>query len=163
MLVACLALALSGTGVGYAAATIDTSDIVDDAITSAKINDGAVKLEDIGPPTVRELQISAYASVVVSPRMSIEKSRSRGISKVSRPATGVYCLTLSDATIDAATTAPIVTVDWDNSSGANLSAFVSKTAFGCPSGSDIGVRTFVFKAKGPNKPSNAVAFTLLVP
>lgn len=162
-MVASLALVLSGTGVGYAAAKIDTRDIVDDAITSAKINDGAVKLEDIGPPTVRELQVKAYASVVVSPRMSIEKARSRGISKVTRPATGVYCLTFSDETLDASTAAPIVTVDWDNSSGANLSAFVSKTAYGCPSGSDVGVRTFVFKAKGPNKPSNLVAFTLLVP
>ena len=55
----------------------------------------------------------------------------------------------------------MVTVDWDDSTGANLTAYLSKSAHECPEGADIGVRTFTFVAGRPYKPSNNVAFTIL--
>lgn len=166
-------MVLAGAGAGYAAGQIGTSDIADGAVTSTKVHesaitstrvrDGSLQPADLSANTVRALQVRAWTSVVVSPRAAIEPARTKGFSRMTRPATGVYCLTLSDSSIDPARTAPVVTVDWDNSSGANLSAYLSKSAFGCPAGTDIGVRTFAFKAGKPNRPTNTVAFTVLVP
>ena len=47
--------------------------------------------------------------------------------------------------------------------GANLAAYISKSANACPEGSDLGVRTFSFTAGNPYKPANTVAFTVVVP
>ena len=85
-----------------------------------------------------------------------------GFSTVTRPKKGLYCLTLEDA-IDATTTAPVVGVDWDISSGANLAAYLSKSAYQCPVGTDLAVRTFAWTAGSNNVPSNTVGFTIIVP
>lgn len=163
LVVATLALVLAASGAGYAAAKIGTRDIEDDAITSAKIRDGAVALGDLRPSVADAFGVRAYASVAVSQGPTLEGARSEGFAKVERPKTGVYCLTLSDADLDPAKTSPVVTVDWDDSTGANLTAYLSKSAHECPEGADLGVRTFTFVAGRPYKPSNNVAFTILVP
>jgi hypothetical protein len=163
LLVACLALALSVGGVSYAATRIQTRDIANGAITSVKVKDRAIQPEDLGPAVTRSMQVRAYASVVVSPAMQIDTTRTRGFASVTRPKTGTYCLNLSDSGVDVSRTAPVVTVDWDNSSGNNLSAYLSKSAHDCPGGTDLGVRTFTFRAGKANAVSNAVAFTVLVP
>lgn len=160
---ACLALALSLGGVSYAATKIGNRDIEDDAITSSKIRDGAVTLVDLRGEVRNALGVQAHASIAVSQGPTIEAARSEGFAKVTRPKTGVYCLRFSDADLDPATTSPVVTVDWDDSSGANLAAYLSKSAHECPAGADLGVRTFTFVAGKPYKPSNNVAFTILVP
>lgn len=163
LIVACLALALSLGGVSYAAGKIRTRDVRDGAITSAKIRDGAVSLADLRPAVAGALGVRAYASVAVSQGVVLEAGRSQGVAKVTRPRTGVYCVTLSDPDLDPAKTAPVVTVDWDDSTGANLAAYLSKSAHQCPESADLGVRTFTFTARRPYKPSNDVAFTILVP
>jgi hypothetical protein len=160
--VAALALLLAAGGASYAAAKISTRDIARDAVVSTKIKNGTVQPHDLGPAVARAMQVRAYTSVVVSPAMEIDATRTKGFASVTRPKRGVYCLTLSDG-IDASTTAPVVTVDWDNSSGNNLSAFLSKSAHDCPAGTDVGVRTYSFKAGKANALSNIVAFTVLVP
>ncbi|GAB6986314.1 hypothetical protein JCM10369A_28380 [Nocardioides pyridinolyticus] len=158
-----MALVLAASGAGYAAATIGTRDIKDDAITSAKIRDGAVALADLRGSVAADLGVRAYASVAVSQGPTLESARTEGFSKVVRPKTGVYCLTLSDPDVDPDEISSVVTVDWDDSTGANLTAYLSKSAHECPQGADIGVRTFTFTAGRPYKPSNNVAFTILVP
>lgn len=158
-----LALVLAASGASWAATKVATRDIQDDAITSAKIRDGAVALADLRGAVADRLGVRAYASVAVSQGVTLEDARSDGIAKVTRPKTGVYCLTLSDDDLDPAKTSPVVTVDWDDSTGANLAAYLSKSAHDCPEGADLGVRTFTFTAGRPYKPSNNVAFTLLVP
>ena len=70
---------------------------------------------------------------------------------------------ISDPDVDPDEISSVVTVDWDDSTGANLTAYLSKSAHECPQGADIGVRTFTFTAGRPYKPSNNVAFTILVP
>jgi hypothetical protein len=162
-LVACLALVLSLGGVGYAATRIGTKDIANSAITSAKIKDGAVRPADLSPTTVASMRVRAYADVLVSPDLRLDHARSVGISTVTRPKVGVYCLTFTDPALDTDTTAPVVGIDWDNASGSNLAAYVSKSAHDCPDGSDLGVRTFSFTAGNPYKPANTVAFTIVVP
>lgn len=160
---ATLALVLSLGGVSYAAAKIGTRDIANDAIISVKVKDGSIQPADLGPSVAKTMQVRAYTSVVISPTMAIDTTRNKGFATVTRPSTGVYCLDLSDTTLDIANTAPQVSVDWDNSSGNNLSAFVSKSAHDCPAGTDLGVRTYSFKAGKANALSNIVAFTVLVP
>ncbi len=160
---ASLALVLSLGGVSYAATKIGTRDIAEDAITTGKIKDGTVRPADLAPAVARSMQVRAYASVVVTPTMEIDETRSKNFASVTRASSGVYCLDLADGSIDASTTAPVVTVDWDNSTGNNLSAFLSKSAHDCPAGTDLGVRTYHFAAGKPNALTNKVAFTVLVP
>ena len=135
---AALALVLCLGGVSYAAAKITTADLARDAVVSTKIKNGTVQPVDLGPAVAKTMQVRAYTSVVISPSMAIDTTRTKGFASVTRPKTGVYCLTLSDG-IDASRTAPVVTVDWDNSSGNNLSAFLSKSAHDCPAGADLAV------------------------
>jgi hypothetical protein len=161
--VASLALVFSLGGVGYAATKITTSDLARDAVVSVKVKDGTIQPADLGPAVARTMQVRAYTSVVVSPDMQIDPTRTKGFATVTRPKTGVYCLNLTDSSLDISHTAPVVSVDWDNSSGNNLSAFVSKSAHDCPAGTDLGVRTYSFKAGKANALSNIVAFTVLVP
>ncbi len=162
-MVATLALVLAASGAGYAAGKIGTRDLVDSAVTSAKVKDGTLQPADLGPAVARTMQVRAYTSVVVSPSFEIDTTRTKGFSTLTHPDVGVYCLTLTDPKLDASTTAPVISVDWDNSSGTNLAAYLSKSAFGCPEGTDLGVRTFSFRAGKPFRPADTVAFTLLVP
>jgi len=150
-------------GASYAAAKIGTRDIANDAIISVKVKNGAIQPADLGPAVARTMQVRAYTSVVITPTMELDATRTKGFASVTRPSTGIFCLTLSDDSLDASTTAPLVTVDWDNSSGNNLSAFLSKSAHDCPAGTDLGVRTYSFKAGKANALTNIVAFTVLVP
>ena len=150
-------------GASYAAAKIGTRDIANDAIISVKVKNGAIQPADLGPAVARTMQVRAYTSVVITPTMELDATRTKGFASVTRPSTGIYCLTLSDDSVDASKTAPVVTVDWDNSSGNNLSAFLSKSAHDCPAGTDLGVRTYSFKAGKANALTNIVAFTVLVP
>jgi hypothetical protein len=159
--VACLALMLASGGVSYAAAKITTKDVADSAITGKKIKDATVGAVDLGPSAEALMGVRAYADVTVG--AAFDATRTHGFATVARPKTGVYCLTLTDPAIDPAATSPVVGVDWDNSSGANLAAYLSKSAHQCPEGTDIGVRTFTFVAGANNKPSNTVSFTILVP
>lgn len=165
MLVACLALVLAMGGVSYAATRIGTKDIANSAVTSAKIRDGAVRVADLNAATRASLSARAYGYVPWKGDdvVALEAARTRGFSSITRPATGVYCLTYADAALDPDTAAPVVTVDWDKSAGANLTAYVSVSAAGCPEESDLAVRTFSFVAGKPYKPSNTVGFTVLVP
>jgi len=163
LVVASLALVLSLGGVSYAAARIGTKDLANEAVTSIKVKDGTIQPGDLGPAVAKAMQVRAYTSVVISPAVEIDKARSKNFASVTRVKSGVYCLDLSDSSIDVATTAPVVTVDWDNSTGNNLSAFLSKSAHDCPAGTDLGVRTYGFKAGKSNTLTNRVAFTVLVP
>lgn len=165
MIVACLALVLSLGGVGYAAGKIGTKDIANNAVISVKIKDGTIRPADLSAATVQALRVRAYADVTLDASFvpSFSTERTEGFATVTRPKKGVYCLTFTDPALDPATTAPVVGVDWDASAGANLAAYLSKSAHDCPEGTDLGVRTFSFVAGADFKPANTVAFTILVP
>lgn len=164
LVVASLALALSLGGVSYAATKITARDIAKDAVISSKIKDGAIQPADLGPAVtdgIQAMQVRAWGNVTVE--ATFVAARTKGFTTVTRPRTGVYCLTLTDPALDPGTVAPTATVDWDNSSGANLAVYVSKSAHQCPEGSDLGVRTYAWTAGASSKLSNAVAFTIVVP
>jgi len=59
----------------------------------------------------------------------------------------------------------VVTVEWGESSGSNLSAYWREHPLGnsCPNVTDFEVRTYTFTAGGDNALSNNVAFDIVVP
>lgn len=178
--VAVLALVVATSGVSYAAGTVGTSDLKKNAVTSKKIRNETIKVKDMSPAAVTALKgqtgpqgpqgpqgpagpagtVRAYATVLTS--AAFDAPRTKGFLSVTRPATGVYCLTLVDS-IDPATTSAVVGVQWIGSVGDNLSAQWVDNAFACPAGTDFGVRTFTFAAGGNNTLSNAVSFSIIVP
>ena len=112
---------------------------------------------DGAPGTAR-----AYALVNrVAP--SFVEARTAGFAEVSRPATGIYCLSLSDQSVDPTTLAPMVAVERDSSTGLGVSAFVSLRPAVCPLGADIGVKTYGWAAGGDPALSNNVSFSVLIP
>ena len=86
-----------------------------------------------------------------------------GFATVTRPVAGTYCLNLTDASINPATLAPMVGVEWGNSTGFSLNAYASIDAYGCPAGTDMGVKTYEWTSTTESAQSNEVAFTILVP
>ena len=65
--------------------------------------------------------------------------------------------------IDISKTSIAVSPQWIGSIGDNLSAQWVENDFGCPTGTDVGVRTFTFTAGGNNTLSNDVSFSVVVP
>jgi hypothetical protein len=105
----------------------------------------------------------AYAKVFTSATPTFDAARTKGFSAVTQATTGVFCLTFTDPTLSAATAPVIVTPEWDSSSGFDLLAYHSASAFGCPAGTDVGVRTYVFAAGGTPVLSDNVDFYVWVP
>src|SRR5262245_55919313 len=100
----------------------------------------------------------------VQPSGAFELARTRNFTAVSRPSTGVYCLTpAANLTL---TNVPVsVTVEWGASIGFDLLAFpvMSPLPFTPCTGNQLQVRTYQFAAGGTPVLSNNVAFFVWVP
>lgn len=93
-------------------------------------------------------------------------SRSKNIRKVTNANAGIYCIyTVSSVKLDPANTYPTVTVEWSDSGGNALEAFIVDSRQNCGSGADIDhtleVKTFDLSSGAPI-PNNNVAFYLTV-
>jgi hypothetical protein len=108
----------------------------------------------IGP-----LPPAGRAAAYVTTTATFDATRTRNFSAVSRPSTGVYCLTPSSS-IDPNTSVLMVSIDWSNSLGSTLAAYhrTSAVSGGCAA-TDFSVRTYDFASN----PTNNVAFEVLVP
>jgi hypothetical protein len=106
----------------------------------------------------------AYAYVLPGASPSLDPARTKNFSGVINNGTGIYCLTPSGGVTEAGST-PLVTVEWGESSGSNLSAFWREHPLGnsCPNTTDFEVRTYTFTAGGDNALSDNVAFDIVVP
>lgn len=91
---------------------------------------------------------------------SLDATRTKGFTAVSRPSTGVYCLTPAAGLAEAGT-APIVSPEWISSFGDNLFAMSAEGSFDCTAG-QFAVRTFTLNA-GNLVLSNVVDFHIAVP
>lgn len=89
-------------------------------------------------------------------------TRVKNFTAVTSPATGVYCLTPSVG-IDIHATVQIVTVEWGESSGSDLLAFIDDTGGSSCAASQIEVLTFKGFSPGPPAPSDFVAFQVVLP
>lgn len=190
-IVSVMALTVSLGGVSYAAVTIGTKDLANNAVTSAKIKNQTIKTKDLSSKTVNALKGAtgpagaagaagpagpagaagaagapgtARAYAVVDPTTpSYNAARTKGFATVTRPVAGTYCLNLTDTSINPATLAPMVGVEWDESIGFSLNAYASIGASDCPLGTDMGVKTYEWTSTTESAESNDVAFTILVP
>jgi hypothetical protein len=182
---------------------VKNPDIADDAVKSPEVENGSLLSEDFavgqlpsgaqGPPGVQGDQgvpgtARAYAYVEPSdcppaPSTCAAPSRSKGVSRVSRAATGFYCI--SAPGIDSRTTAAAVTVDWFNtdfvtSRPGNASAMYNadpNPGSFCPGGGDFVVTTEKqpvvavrnsadngsVNVSGPAAIADNVAFTIVIP
>jgi hypothetical protein len=101
----------------------------------------------------------AYASVNNS-GPSLDDSRTKNFTAVSRPSTGVYCLTPAAGVAETGAAA-IVAVEWIDSIGNDLFVQNAEGSFACSAG-QFAVRTFTISA-GTLVLSNSVDFHILVP
>jgi hypothetical protein len=85
-----------------------------------------------------------------------ERDRSKNVSAFTNPAAGEYCITPSIA-LNFSKIYPHVTVEYEASAGAALSAFWANESSDCPEGS-LTVLTF----DDSGNPSSAVAFDFTV-
>jgi hypothetical protein len=105
------------------------------------------------------LPTAGHAYAVVENNAAFDAPRTKGFSAVARPATGVYCLTPSDAAVTPVNRAYSVTVDWGKSAGGeNGVAEARAISAGCPSTAQFEVRTFVSGVA-----SNSIGFHIFVP
>lgn len=190
--VAVAALVVAGSGIGYAAGQIGTTDLKDGAVTSRKIRNETIKTVDLAPATIASLRGAtgpagpagpagqdgadgapgpagadgqngtARAYAHVSNAGELVAARSSGFEAVTEPANGVYCMTLSDATIDPANIAPSATVEFSGSSGIGHIVSVDYRVDSCAEGADFTVNTMSFTGASFAW-SGGIAFTVLVP
>jgi hypothetical protein len=113
---------------------------------------------------------SPYAQAIALVQNATLKGR-KGISSLTHPTTGVYCLKLA-AGIQFANTAPVVSVEWGSSTGVVLFAQWNQDNTTCGGGTTsnvIEVRTYKGDTAGVGSAyqipvlSDEVAFVVLVP
>ena len=97
----------------------------------------------------------AYAYVLRDP-VSLDLSRTKGFTAVSRPFDGVYCLTPVDG-IDPGSRPAIVSAEWGNSAGGELEPYWYADSSEC----SLGEYEVITEQAGVS--SNNVAFTISVP
>jgi hypothetical protein len=101
----------------------------------------------------------AYAEVS-SAGITLVSGRSSGFTNVTRPSTGLYCVTLNPAlAIDPETVAAVASPEWGGSSIHGGSTEVHGAATGSCSAGNFAVRTFDTAGTA----SNSVSFHLIVP
>ncbi len=94
----------------------------------------------------------AYAHVDTTPAFLLNK----GFSAVSRPSTGIYCLTTA---VDFSATPALASVEWGNSSGSDLAVFVRQPSFSCAAG-QLEIRTYTMSTATL---TNLVSFHVFIP
>lgn len=101
----------------------------------------------------------AYAAVSSS-GITLVSGRTSGFTNVSRPSTGVYCITVNPALgIDPEAVAAVASAEWGGSSVHGGSAEAHGAATGSCSAGNFAVRTF----DGAGAASNSISFHLIVP
>lgn len=111
----------------------------------------------VAPPAGR-----AWASVKRGTPPTLEAARTKGFTAVTKPATGVYCLT---PPFSLASSQVQVTVEWGSSLGFDLLAFPYTSNYPASpcTGTDLQVRTYDFAAGGAPVLSDDIAFFVWVP
>lgn len=112
--VSVIALFVALGGSAYAAATIDSGDIVDNSVRSRDVKDHDLRTKDFRPGQLPH-GVRAYATVDHN-GPKLVTARSKGFVAVERRGDGIYCLT-PKASIDARRSAPVASADAQNSAG----------------------------------------------
>ncbi len=184
MAVALVALMVALSGSAYAAGKISGKNIKSSSITGKQVKNSSLTGSDIKNGSIQQKDLSSSISTVgpkgdkgdagangtasafaqVSPTgPSLVTQRTKGFSSVTRIATGIYCLHLSDTSIDPDAKPAVAAVEFGNTSGGAGSTVMvrgSNTSLpdACAAGEYV-VRTF----NSSDAAANTVAFTLVVP
>ena len=179
LVVASLALALSAGGAGYAAATIGTADLANNAVTSPKVKNGTLKPSDLSKKALASLQGApgpagpagrtaghngapgapgtaiAYGFVQVTPNVALLPDYTSGIASVARTDVGTFCLTPAAGVSFAGR---IPTFGFINNIAASQPrAYWDFTGSGCATGA-LKVKTYT----NNTTVSDSVAFTVVI-
>lgn len=186
LVVACIALFVALGGVGYAAATIGTSDIKNGAVTSKKIKNRTIVGKDIKQQTINALRGQRGASGPAGPQgptgatgpagtaiayaqtsgAAYVSDRTKGFDGITRPSTGLYCLSPTPAVIaqaflpDGDPNRPFVaSIEYGNTTTQTdtLSVQVRGINAECPN------NTFEVHTYRNGALSNTIAFTVVIP
>jgi len=178
LIVASLALALSAGGAGYAAATIGTSDLANNAVTSPKVKNGTLKTSDLSKKALASLQGAtgpagapghngaagapgapgtaiAYGFVQVTPTVALLPDYTSGIASVTRTDVGTYCLTPAAGVSFAGRIPTFGFIN--NIAGSQPRAYWDFTGSGCATGA-LKVKAYISNTTV----SDNVAFTVVI-
>jgi hypothetical protein len=155
---ATLALVIAtSTGGAYAAATIGSSQIKDNAIRSRHIAKGAVKTSELHSGSVTTHKIRKHAvgqlrlghdvaaakayGTIWYPGTSVTNSRNLSVANVNHPATGIYCLSGLNFTPTLAVASS--TNEW-NAGRSDVSVWNAdgSQTMNCPTGTQLEVRLY---------------------
>lgn len=84
-------------------------------------------------------------------------ARAKNVTKVTHPATGVYCVTPKSGVISLSQITPLITPEWGSSGGNGLLAYYSESKLSCPA-STLEIHTFDTSGGA----SNFVSFYMVV-
>ena len=193
--IACVALFVALGGGAYAAATIDSADIANNTVSGKDIKNRSITAKDLNAKTVKSLRGkrgapgpqgpqgatgaqgpqgvqgpagTALAYAQVSPGIpSLVAQRTSGITTISRPSTGLYCLEAAPNVVAQAFNGSgdpirptVASVEFGNSGAPQTDVLIVQVrgaTINCPDNT-FEVRTYRNAALADN-----VAFTLLVP
>jgi hypothetical protein len=130
-----------GAGADFSVFTFNATDVI-------------IDVTGYFEPATMPIVGRAYA--VVETDATFLPARTKGFSAVSRIGTGIYCLTTS---VNLTNSVQIVTVEWGNSSGNKLSAYINYLNNNCAAGL-LEVRTY---NTDTGTASNSVAFNVFIP
>jgi hypothetical protein len=158
--------ALPGTGLNIANTTVVplTQDVLEanEFTILADVAGTHVVADVVGyfaPPT--GFQTAGHAFAVVENSATFDATRTKGFASVTRPATGIYCLTPSDATVTPVNRAYVVSVDWGKSAGGQDGLVETRAiSASCPSTAQFEVRTFLASTGAA---TNTLGFHIFVP
>jgi hypothetical protein len=167
LVISIVALVVALGGTGYAAlrlpdASVGTNQLKDGAVTARKVHAHTLLAKDFKPGQLGRLSSgppgprgapgvpgslgapgTARAYGVVGPAGTLDAARSRAIAGVSKPAVGVYCISLAAGINPASTTIVASPDEADPTSTSKAVAHVKSTAADCPAGRvEVVIRRF---------------------
>jgi hypothetical protein len=167
LIVSTVALVVALGGTGYAAlllpdGSVGTRELKDGAVTARKVHTHTLLARDFKPGQLGRLSSgppgprgapgvpgppgapgTARAYGVVGPAGTVDAARSRAIAGVSKPAVGVYCISLAAGINPASTTIVASPDEADPTSTSKAVAHVKSTAADCPAGRvEVVIRRF---------------------
>jgi|GEM_PF-5143504 hypothetical protein len=146
--VAVLALGIGGIGLEVASASGDPQPNAPHKASTAKVT------------TIPTIKTSGKMAAIYSPARAVFVAK-KNVADVQSPSVGVYCFKPASSIKSLNSRLVDVQVEWDTSYGSDLSAYWSRSAYECPAGYPIGVRTYKYPGGVPTL-SSGVSFSFVV-
>lgn len=169
MMVASVALfvALGGSAYAVGKNSVGTKQLKNGAVSTPKLKNGAVTTAKINVNSRVALRGALAYGQISSAGPALIAARTKSVTAVSRPQSGVYCLTLEPAVealvfdTDGDPTRPVVaSVEWGNTASPTEIPIVMPRGANAVCGDD---KLEVHTESPYGTPNDAVSFTFMVP